>query len=71
MHGAHHEAQTLRIHTLPSISFCEKVFSGCASSGNSKAGAGLPISGEGTSRGLSVSPTASRPTRAAKMPMTQ
>jgi len=46
-----------------SVNVC---FASC-SSGNSKCGAGLPMSGEGTLRGSSVSPTASSATSATKM----
>ena len=70
-HGGHHEAQTLRIHTWPSMSRSEKRLSGVISSGSSKAGAGLPISGEGTSRGLSRSPTASTASKAMNAPSVQ
>src|SRR6266702_1532627 len=48
------------------MSFSVKVFAAWCSCGNSKCGAGLPMSGEGTSRGLSVSPTASSAISAAK-----
>src|SRR6185436_10458165 len=63
-HGGHHDAQTFRIHTLPAMSFTAKFLSGTARSGSSKGGAALPMSGEGTSRGLRPRPTASRITSA-------
>src|SRR5258706_14731521 len=50
------------------MSFSVNVFAVSCSCGNSKCGAGLPMSGEGTSRGLSVRPTASKATSAAKIP---
>src|SRR5688572_16925093 len=67
-HGAHHEAQTLSTHTLPFASPGENILSGCCRCGSLNSGAGLPMSGEGTSRGLSESPTPSITTSARKMP---
>src|SRR5258706_7960525 len=69
--GGHQEAQTFMIQTFPAISFCENVLPGVASSGSSKAGAGLPISGEGTSRGSSLRPAARSATSKAKTMMVQ
>src|SRR5688500_5220728 len=67
-HGARHEAQTLSTHTLPFASPGENILSGCCRCGSLNSGAGLPMSGEGTSRGLSESPTPSITTSAMKMP---
>jgi hypothetical protein len=64
----HHEAQTLSSQTLPCRSFGENVASGWCSCGSVKAGAGLPISGEGTSRGLRLRPMARNTTSTMKMP---
>ena len=44
----------------------QRAVSGASSRGSLKAGAGLPISGEGTSRGLSFRPTARKPTSTTK-----
>src|SRR6266705_5247994 len=49
------------------MSFSVKVFAVSCSCGSSKCGAGLPMRGEGTARGLSVRPTASKTISAAKM----
>src|SRR3989304_3479111 len=46
------------------MSLLENVLAGSLSSGSSNAGAGLPTSGEGTSLGLRVRPTASSATSA-------
>src|SRR3982750_3360691 len=48
----HHDAHTLSNHTLPSMSFCVNGCCGFASCASWKAGAGLPTSGDGTSRGF-------------------
>src|SRR3569832_213675 len=55
---AHHEAQTLNSHTCPRRSAGPMCLSGACSSGSEKVGAGLSISGEGTSLGRRLRPIA-------------
>src|SRR5215510_13342351 len=62
----HHEAQTFRIQTLPRMSSAEKVFEGSFSCGRRNVGAALLISGDGTSCGSRVNPTARKTTRTRK-----
>src|SRR6266849_492821 len=62
----HQEAQTFSNQTLPVISFGENIFCGSCSCGSEKSGVGLPIRGDGTSRGLSFSPRPKNPTRTTK-----
>src|SRR4249920_1602748 len=64
----HHDAQKLSSQTLPLRSFDEITFPGSWSCGSEKSGAGFPTNGEGNSRGLSVSPTARKPTTTTKSP---
>ena len=58
-HDTHHDAHTLSSHTLPRISCGEMTRSAACNCGTLNAGAALLINGDGTSRGLSVSPTPS------------
>ena len=57
-HETHQEAQILSSHTFPCISLTEVRASVSSSRGSLNVGAGLPTSGEGTSRGSSLSPIA-------------
>src|SRR5262245_17332658 len=65
-HGAHHDAQTFSSHTWPSMSSRANCFSGAWSWASRNAGAGLPTSGEGTSRGFRPRPTKRKPSSATK-----
>src|SRR5208283_1076614 len=64
----HHDAHTLSNHTLPLRSAGPSVSPGACSLDSRNAGAGLPISGEGTSRGSRLKPTQRKVTRTTKMP---
>src|SRR3972149_10243314 len=63
----HHEAQKLSSQTLPVSSFDENTFPWSWSCGSEKSGADFPTKGDGISRGLSVSPTARKPTTTTKI----
>src|ERR1700674_232881 len=63
----HHDAQTLSSQTLPRMSATETLWSGWCNCGNSNAGAGLLMSGDGISRGFSRRPTARNSTSTTKM----
>src|SRR6185295_15090305 len=65
--AVHQDAQTLSIQTLPLRSSVPKLRPGSCNSGRRKAGAALPISGEGTSRGFKLKPTARNRTSTRKM----
>src|SRR5450759_2754021 len=56
LHETHQDAQTLSIQTCPFMSCDENRLAGSCNWGRVKAGAGLFISGEGTSRGFIPSP---------------
>src|SRR5215472_1724489 len=66
-HDTHHDAHTLSSHTFPLRSEFVSVCEGCCSCVSANDGAGLPMSGEGTSRGSRHSPTYKNATRMMKI----